>query len=72
MLRINHAHKQCIILRKTDWQKIIHLCNYFDQAHFIKEFKSFFGHTPPGRWNLSAALLGYAEKKPEPYLASLA
>ncbi|MBO9632924.1 MAG: helix-turn-helix transcriptional regulator [Chitinophagaceae bacterium] len=70
MLRINHAHKQCIVLKKNDWQEIIHECNYFDQAHFIKEFKTFFGYTPagapPGKWNLSAELLGYTENRPVP------
>lgn len=70
MLRINHAHKQWIVLKKNDWQEIIHECNYFDQAHFIKEFKTFFGYTPagapPGRWNLSSELLGYSENRAVP------
>lgn len=70
MLRINHAHKQCILLQKNDWQEIIYECNYFDQAHFIKEFKTFFGYTPAGtpqgRWNLSTVLLGHTEKRTEP------
>jgi AraC-like DNA-binding protein len=30
----------------TNWQELIYQFNYFDQAHFIKEFKGFFGYTP--------------------------
>ena len=34
------------ILTPDDWQKTIHDLEYVDQAHFIKEFKSFVGCTP--------------------------
>lgn len=30
----------------TDWQQLVYRFDYFDQAHFIKEFKSFFGYSP--------------------------
>lgn len=67
MLRINHAYRQCIVLKETDWQEIVYECNYFDQAHFIKEFKSSFGYTPAGvpagTINLSERLVGYAARK---------
>lgn len=67
MLRINYAYRQCILLKETDWQEIVYECNYFDQAHFIKEFKSSFGYTPAGvptgTINLSERLVGYASRK---------
>lgn len=70
MLRINHAYRQCIVLKKTDWQEIVYECNYFDQAHFIKEFKSCFGYTPagvaPGAINLSERLTEYGTRISEP------
>jgi AraC-like DNA-binding protein len=46
VLRINYAFRQ----KQTDpicnWQDIIYNCGYFDQSHFIKEFKHFTGTTP--------------------------
>ncbi|PSL45714.1 AraC-like DNA-binding protein [Chitinophaga niastensis] len=30
----------------TDWQEIVSKYNYFDQSHFIKEFKYFSGNSP--------------------------
>jgi len=30
----------------VDWMDIAFTCGYFDQAHFIKEFKEFTGLTP--------------------------
>jgi AraC-like DNA-binding protein len=35
-------------LRPVDWSGLAHAAGYFDQAHFIKEFKDFTGHTPTG------------------------
>ena len=31
---------------ETDLTGLAHECGYFDQAHFIKEFRSFTGKTP--------------------------
>jgi AraC-like DNA-binding protein len=31
---------------QLDWQDILYECGYFDQAHFIKDFKIFTGKTP--------------------------
>lgn len=33
-------------LRPVDWADLAQTAGYFDQAHFIKEFKDFTGHTP--------------------------
>jgi AraC-like DNA-binding protein len=35
-------------LRPVDWSALAHTAGYFDQAHFIREFKDFTGHTPTG------------------------
>ncbi len=35
-------------LRPVDWSGLAHMAGYFDQAHFIREFKDFTGHTPTG------------------------
>jgi AraC-like DNA-binding protein len=29
-----------------DWQDILYTCGYYDQAHFIKDFKKYAGKTP--------------------------
>ena len=34
--------------RPVDWSELAQSAGYFDQAHFIKEFKDFTGHTPTG------------------------
>jgi len=31
---------------KVDWQQVLHDCEYFDQAHFIRDFESFTGRSP--------------------------
>ena len=42
--------KQAVALLRQgkglDWQDILYLCGYYDQAHFIKEFKRYTGSTP--------------------------
>ena len=41
---IFHAVEQRDVRR---WAEVALACNYYDQAHLIKEFKEFSGHTPP-------------------------
>lgn len=40
----------------TDWQELVMKYNYFDQAHFIKEFKRFSGSSPAHQPEVRAIL----------------
>lgn len=40
----------------TDWQDLALKYNYFDQAHFINEFKRFSGSSPSQQPNIRAIL----------------
>ncbi|MHA4810824.1 helix-turn-helix domain-containing protein [Flavitalea flava] len=40
----------------TDWQELVSEYNYFDQAHFIKEFKRFSGSPPTHQPDIRAIL----------------
>ena len=40
----------------TDWQDLASKYNYFDQAHFINEFKRFSGSSPSKQPNIRAIL----------------
>jgi AraC-like DNA-binding protein len=49
ILRINRFQKTICLLensRKMPWAHLAYECNYYDQAHFIREFKSFSGMNP--------------------------
>ncbi len=46
MVRFTHAYKFKEISPNTSWNEIAYKCGYFDQMHFIRDFKSFAGFTP--------------------------
>src|SRR5579884_157301 len=46
LLRFQRALAQASRNCKLDWTRIAHECGYFDQAHFIHDFRSFAAITP--------------------------
>ncbi|GAC1377341.1 MAG: helix-turn-helix domain-containing protein [Hymenobacter sp.] len=44
--RFNHVFTLVGETPVPDWQDVAFLCGYYDQAHFIREFRSFTGETP--------------------------
>lgn len=46
VVRINHALRLLKLNKGYNWQDIIYLCGYYDQAHFIKDFKDLTGECP--------------------------
>lgn len=46
LLRFNEAMKVKLIRPQKSWTAIAYECGYFDQMHFIKEFKQFAAITP--------------------------
>lgn len=50
---------------KVDWSDVVHLAGYYDQAHFIKNFKAFTGEEP-GRYGFDKKDLANFFMKKEP------
>ena len=48
MIRFSHAFKLKELSPHKSWTIIAHECGYFDQMHFIRDFKNFAGYTPSG------------------------
>jgi len=46
VVRFNNAYQTIQQGAFKSWQDIVYDYGYFDQAHFIKEFKAFYGYTP--------------------------
>ncbi|MFW0717720.1 AraC family transcriptional regulator [Pedobacter sp. N23S346] len=34
-------------MKKNTWADIVYMAGYYDQSHFIRNFKSFTGEDPP-------------------------
>ena len=48
--------------RKADWPKLLADCEFYDQAHFIKDFKEFTGRSPQQYLKENTELANYVEK----------
>ena len=46
IVRFNKAYRQIREAAISDWQAVVDRYRYFDQSHFIHEFKTFYGYTP--------------------------
>ncbi len=46
--RIEYAIEQIPCGKPPDWLDIVHRCGFYDQAHFIREFRAIVGTTPSG------------------------
>jgi AraC-like DNA-binding protein len=52
IVRFNHINSFIGRQQHTDWQELVYTYGFFDQNHFIKEFKRFYGCTP-SEWHSS-------------------
>lgn len=59
--RLGEAFRQIQTGRPVDMTRISHACGYFDQSHFIREFRAFVGEKP-----------GYFTKNREQYIVNVA
>ena len=44
--RVRHAMRLVPLGRPANWADIVHACGFYDQAHFIREFRAIAGMTP--------------------------
>ena len=60
--RIGHLLSFVAGKRTADWPKIFSECEFYDQAHFIKDFKEFTGRSPQQYLKQNTELANYVEK----------
>ncbi len=60
--RIGHLLSFVAGKRTADWPKIFSECEFYDQAHFIKDFKEFTGRSPQQYLKENTELANYVEK----------
>jgi len=60
--RIGHLLSFVAGKRTADWPKILAECEFYDQAHFIKDFKEFTGRSPQQYLKENTELANYVEK----------
>lgn len=51
--------------KKVDWSSVFHECEFYDQAHFIKDFEEFTGRTPQQYLKENLELANLVEKPKE-------
>lgn len=61
IVNFNYARKLISDPSKHSLTKIAHLCNYYDQSHFIKKFKEFSGLKPTEYANLNSELIRFEQ-----------
>ena len=59
IVRFQKAVTQIEQRREVNWTIIAHDCGFFDQAHFINDFKSFSGFTPEEYVRRKNGILNY-------------
>jgi len=50
IVRFNNIHNYISLNHAVNWQELVYTFGFFDQNHFIKEFKHFYGCTP-SQWH---------------------
>jgi methylphosphotriester-DNA--protein-cysteine methyltransferase len=60
--RIAHLCNLMAGKKKVDWAKLFYECEYYDHAHFIKDFEEFTGRTPQQYLKENSELANYVEK----------
>ena len=48
--------------KKADWPRLFYECEFYDQAHFIKDFEEFTGRSPQQYLLKNAELANLVEK----------
>ena len=61
ILKFQQAVRQLENARQPDWSQLAFACGYYDQAHFINEFKAFSGFSPSFYLEKRGAHLNYLE-----------
>jgi AraC-like DNA-binding protein len=46
VIRFRHSLPRLRVAKRGDWTQVALECGYYDQAHFINEFREFSGYTP--------------------------
>jgi AraC-like DNA-binding protein len=62
IIRFNEAYKATSSLNFENWQDIVSQFGYFDQAHFIKEFKTFYGFVPSQLHKSKISVAGHVKE----------
>jgi len=60
--RLSHLCNLIAGKRKVDWPQVLYECEFFDQAHFIKDFKEFTGRTPQQYLHDNLVLANFVDK----------